>query len=54
MRLTEIDRDTTSMTYESDIMITGRLGRYGSGMIAKLAQRQAKQFEQAFIALAEG
>ncbi len=53
MRLTEKDTGATEVYYSSDVSVTGRLGRFGLGMMKKIAARKAKQFEEAFAQRAE-
>ncbi len=53
LRLTEETPGVTEVYYAADVSITGRLGRYGLGMMKKIAARKAKQFEEAFTARAE-
>lgn len=53
VRLTEIDPHTTEVYYSSDVAITGRLGRFGLGVMRKTAGRLAAKFEQAFKAQIE-
>ena len=50
MRLEEISAGTTRVSYASDVEISGRLGRYGAGMMTKIANRKAEEFETAFCA----
>ncbi|MGB7302126.1 MAG: carbon monoxide dehydrogenase subunit G [Burkholderiaceae bacterium] len=53
VRLAPVDDNHTRVTYVSTVDISGRLGRYGSGMMQKLANRLGTQFQTAFCALAE-
>ena len=39
LTLVEVDALTTAVTYTSDVTIVGRLGKYGSGMMQKVADR---------------
>jgi carbon monoxide dehydrogenase subunit G len=43
----------TDVTYSADVDISGRLGRYGAGMMKKIAGRLAKKFEASFRERAE-
>lgn len=53
MRLTEIDSLTTEVYYASELALTGRLGRFGLGMMKKTMQRLMAQFQQTFTSLVE-
>lgn len=53
MRLAEGAGGATEIFYSSDVSVTGRLGRFGLGMMKKIAGRKAKEFEKAFKARAE-
>ena len=44
----------TAITYGSEVVISGRLGRYGAGMMKKIATKLAGKFEESFRARAEG
>lgn len=48
MRLRETDAGGTEIVYVSDVEIGGRLGRYGAGMMKKIAERKAATFEETF------
>ncbi len=53
MRLQRIDDNTTEVHYTSDVTLTGRLGRFGLGMMRKTAARLAAEFAEAFIVRVE-
>ncbi len=44
MRLTPVD-EGTEVSYSADVEISGRLGRYGAGMMKKIATKLAGKFE---------
>jgi carbon monoxide dehydrogenase subunit G len=50
MRLDALGACATRVRYWSEVEISGRLGRYGAGMMKKLAERKAAEFETAFLA----
>lgn len=52
MRLTPVD-EGTEVSYSADVEISGRLGRYGAGMMKKIATKLAGKFEESFRTLAE-
>ncbi len=39
LTLVELDAATTEVTYSSEVTIVGRLGKYGSGMMQKVADK---------------
>lgn len=43
----------TRVAYASEVEVSGRLGRYGAGMMKKIAERKAREFETAFRARVE-
>lgn len=51
--LSDTEDGGTELAYASDVEISGRLGRYGAGMMKKIAGRMAKSFEASFRELAE-
>lgn len=53
MSLTALDDGGTDIAYAADVEISGRLGRYGAGMMKKIATKLAAKFEEAFRTLAE-
>ena len=53
MRLTEIDATRTEVYYRSELNLTGRLGRFGAGMMKKTAERLMATFQQNFKTLVE-
>ena len=53
MRLTEIDSTRTEVYYASELTLTGRLGRFGLGMMKKTAQRLMARFRESFTSLVE-
>lgn len=53
MRLSKLDNDATEIAYAAEVEISGRLGRYGAGMMKKIATKLAARFEEAFRQLAE-
>lgn len=53
MRLTRLAGGGTEITYSADVEISGRLGRYGAGMMKKIATKLAGKFEESFRQLAE-
>ncbi|MEZ5667649.1 MAG: SRPBCC domain-containing protein [Alphaproteobacteria bacterium] len=53
LRLSEQEPGVTQVYYASDVSITGRLGRFGLGMMKKIATRKAQAFEEAFRQRAE-
>lgn len=53
VRLTASESGGTDIAYAADVEISGRLGRYGAGMMKKIATRLAGKFEDSFRSLAE-
>ncbi len=53
VHLSALADDRTQVAYVASVDISGRLGRYGSGMMQKLATRLGTQFQTAFCKLAE-
>lgn len=53
VRLADTEEGGTEITYSSTVEISGRLGRYGAGMMKKIATRLAAKFEESFRTLAE-
>lgn len=53
MRLTSLSPGETEIAYAADVEISGRLGRYGAGMMKKIATKLAAKFEDSFRQLAE-
>ncbi len=53
LRLVAIDHGETEVTYSSEISITGRLGRFGLGIMKKKAKTYGEEFAVAFRELAE-
>lgn len=53
VRLRTVEDGATEISYAADVEISGRLGRYGSGMMQKIAVRLAAKFEDTFKAMAE-
>lgn len=53
VHLSALPDGRTQVSYVTVVEISGRLGRFGSGMMQKLATRLGEQFQTAFCALAE-
>lgn len=53
LRLVAIDHGETEVTYSSKISITGRLGRFGLGIMKKKAKTYGEEFAVAFRERAE-
>lgn len=53
VQLSALPDGGTEVAYVTTVEISGRLGRYGSGMMQKLATKLGEQFQTAFRALAE-
>ncbi len=53
VRLSPVEGGGTEIAYRAEVTISGRLGRYGSGMMTKIAGRLAKEFEETFRQKAE-
>jgi hypothetical protein len=51
--LTAVDARTTEVGYASDVVLVGRLGRFGLGMMRKKAESLGGAFAAAFSAVAE-
>jgi carbon monoxide dehydrogenase subunit G len=50
LALAELPDGGTEVTYSSDVSITGRLGKFGLGVMKKKAEALGQQFAQAFQA----
>jgi len=48
LRLAEIEGGGTEIYYSSDVTIAGRLGKYGHGVMKKIAQKLGNQFAETF------
>jgi carbon monoxide dehydrogenase subunit G len=44
LKLTQLDSETTQVEYESDVTIVGRLGKFGSGLVQKVADSIGNEF----------
>jgi len=44
LRLTELSSGQTQVEYESDVVIVGRLGKFGAGLVQKVADSIGEQF----------
>lgn len=44
LKLTPIDSTTTQVEYESDVTIVGRLGKFGAGLVQKVADSIGDEF----------
>ena len=44
LSLTQLDENTTEVTYTSEINLLGRLGKFGSGMMQKVADSIGNEF----------
>lgn len=53
LTLTEVDAGHTDVHYTSDVSMTGRLGKYGLGIMQKKADALGAEFAQAFRARVE-
>lgn len=53
LRLVAVGQDETEVTYNSEISITGRLGRFGLGIMKKKAKTYGEEFAVAFRERAE-
>ncbi|MGI9333837.1 MAG: CoxG family protein [Gammaproteobacteria bacterium] len=53
VNLSESRDGGTESSYSTNVEISGRLGRYGAGMMNKIAARLAREFEQGLRALAQ-
>jgi carbon monoxide dehydrogenase subunit G len=53
VHLEDLGDARTRIAYSSEVEISGRLGRYGGGMMKKIAERKAREFEEAFRARVE-
>jgi hypothetical protein len=53
LRLVAVDAGETEVTYNSDISLSGRLGKYGLGIMKKKAKSYGEQFAVAFSERAE-
>ena len=45
LHLKQLDDQTTELSYGADVNISGRLGKYGQGVMKKIAKRIAGKFE---------
>lgn len=54
LRLAAVDGDETEVAYKSDISLSGRLGKYGLGIMKKKAKSYGEEFAVAFSERAEG
>lgn len=54
LTLKEIDANTTSVTYQSDVSIVGRLGKFGTGVMQKKADSMGEEFVAELRKLVEG
>lgn len=52
--LTEIDATTTEVSYSSEVAVSGRLGKFGLGVMKKKAAAMGEEFVAAFRARIEG
>ncbi|MEE8059294.1 MAG: SRPBCC domain-containing protein [Pseudomonadales bacterium] len=52
--LKAIDANTTSVTYQSDVSIVGRLGKFGTGVMQKKADSMGEEFVAELRKLVEG
>ncbi|MEQ8652119.1 MAG: SRPBCC domain-containing protein [Kiloniellales bacterium] len=50
LRLEEISADETELTYSSEVSVTGRLGKFGLGVMRKKADQIAADFAKALQA----
>jgi carbon monoxide dehydrogenase subunit G len=53
LRLEALPDGGTRISYAAEVEISGRLGRYGAGMMKKIATRLAGKFEESFQTMAE-
>ena len=53
LKLAEIEPDRTEVSWETDVNITGRLGKYGLGLMKKKVERLSAEFVTAFAAKVE-
>ncbi|MCR9221687.1 MAG: carbon monoxide dehydrogenase subunit G [Alphaproteobacteria bacterium] len=53
VRLLDAEEGGIEIAYSADVAISGRLARYGQGMMKKIADKLAGRFEEQFRALAE-
>jgi hypothetical protein len=44
LKLTPLDSETTQVEYESDVTIVGRLGKFGAGLVQKVADSIGNEF----------
>jgi carbon monoxide dehydrogenase subunit G len=54
LKLTTIDSETTQVEYESDVTIVGRLGKFGAGLVQKVADSIGDEFVAALKGKIEG
>lgn len=54
LKLTPIDSNTTQVEYESDITIIGRLGKFGAGLVQKVADSIGNEFVTSLKGKIEG
>lgn len=52
--LAEIDTATTEVSYSSEVAVSGRLGKFGLGVMKKKAAAMGEEFVAAFRARVEG
>jgi uncharacterized protein len=50
LRLETLDERRTEVRYSSEVSLTGRLGKFGLGMMRKKAEQLGKQFAERFCA----
>ncbi len=48
LRLSDADSGGTEIYYSSEVEITGRLGKYGLGVMKKIAQKLSDKFADDF------
>lgn len=53
LQLTALDDDTCTVTYVSEITISGRLGKFGAGVMKKIADSEGAKFATALCAAIE-
>ena len=54
LQLAALDDDTTEVAYSSEVSVTGRLGKFGLGVMKKKAEALGQDFANAFRAAVEG
>lgn len=53
LRLAALDADRTSVEFSAEVIVAGRLGKFGLGMMKKKADTVGAQFAESFRALLE-